>query len=124
DGPVRQKLSGRLEVDLNAQCITFLKVDGEHYLLDETGKDAGKITGTFELQRQPVAGYAAVSDAALRGVDLTPSEENTRLLYDSPEMGVRFVHARNWRVVRTNGRQITLDEAGGAGLLITLDTAE
>ena len=123
DGPVRQKLTGRLTVDLNAECITFLTVDGEHYLIDDQGKDAGKITGTFELTRERVTGYAALSDSALRGVDLTPSEENTRLLYDSEEAGVRFVHSRNWRVVRTSGRQITLDEADGAGLLITLDTA-
>jgi hypothetical protein len=124
DGLVRQQLTGRLEVDLDAQCITFLRVDGEHYLLDDKGTDAGKITGTFELERKRVSEYAPLSDASLRGVDLTPSEENTRLLYDSEEAGVRFVHSRNWRVVRTNGRQITLDEADGAGLLITLDTAE
>jgi hypothetical protein len=37
---------------------------------------------------------------------------------------VRFIHPRSWRVVRSTGRQITLDESDGAGLLITLDTAE
>ena len=55
---------------------------------------------------------------------LNPSAENTRLLYHVPEAGVRFVHPRNWRVVRTTGRQITLDETDGAGLLMTLDTAD
>ena len=124
DGPTRQKLSGRLQVDLNAQCITFLRVDGEHFLLDADGKDAGKITGTFELTRTPVPGHAAVRDAVVKTLDLTPSAENTRLLYDTNETGIRFLHQRNWRVVRSTGRQVTLDESDGAGLLITLDTAD
>jgi hypothetical protein len=124
DGPTRQKLAGRLQVDLNAQCITFLTVEGEHVLLDADGKDAGKITGTFELTRTPAPGHPALSDAVVRGLDLNPSAENTKLLYDTTEAGVRFVHPRNWRVVRTTGRQITLDETDGAGLLITLDTAD
>jgi hypothetical protein len=55
-------------------------------------------------------------------VSLDPTEENTRLLYD--EGGVRFEHSRNWRVVRTTGRQITLDESAGAGALMTLDAAD
>jgi hypothetical protein len=71
-----------------------------------------------------VSEIAVLSDPALKGLDLNPSEENTRLLYDSEETGVRFLHPRRWRVVRTNGRQITLDETDGAGLLITLDTAD
>ena len=124
DGPTRQRLSGRLLVDLSAQCITFLKVDGEHYLLDGDGKEAGKITGTFELMRTPVTGQPALADAVVKGLDLTPSAENTRLLHDTVESGVRFIHHRNWRVVRSNGRQITLDETDGAGLLMTLDTPD
>lgn len=124
DGPTRQNISGRLSVDVNVQSITFLRVEGEHILLDAEGKEAGKIKGTFEMSRARIDGHKAISDSAIKGLDLVPSEENTRLLYDSDETGVRFVHSRNWRVVRTTGRQITLDETGGAGLLITLDTAE
>ena len=123
DGPTRQKLSGRVQVDLTAQCITFLKVDGEHDLLDADGKQAGRITGTFELTRKPAPGQPALADTAVQALALNPSPENTRLLYDTAEAGVRFVHPRNWRVVRTTGRQITLDETDGAGLLVTLDTA-
>jgi hypothetical protein len=123
DGPTRQNLTGRLQVDVGAQYISFLRIDGEHYLLDDKGKEAGKITGTFELTRSPLSGLAALSDTAVKGLDVNPSEENTRLLYDNEETGVRFVHSRNWRVVRSTGRQITLDESDGSGLLITLDTA-
>jgi hypothetical protein len=124
DGPTRQKLSGKLQVDLTAQCITFLKVDGEHDLLDADRKNAGRITGTFELTRTPAPRHPALAEAVINGLDLNPSAENTKLLYHTPEGGVRFVHPRNWRVVRTTGRQITLDESEGAGLLITLDTAD
>ena len=124
DGPTRQVLKGRLQVDLGAQCITFLRVDGEHYLLDSDLKDVGKISGTFELTRQPVTGLAILSDTSIKGLDLNPSEDNTRLLYDSEETGVRFTHPRRWRVVRTSGRQITLDEADGSGLLITLSAPD
>jgi hypothetical protein len=124
DGPTRQSLNGRLQVDIGNQYICFLRIEGQHALLDGDGKEAGKITGTFELTRQPATGLAVLADAVVEKLDLNPSEENTRLLYDSEEMGVRFVHSRNWRVVRTTGRQITLDETDGAGLLITLDTAD
>lgn len=124
DGPTRQKLTGRLQVDLNAQCITFLRIDGQHFLLDAGGKDAGQINGTFELTRTPAPDHPAFAAGRVRDLDLNPSAENTKLLYDTVTTGVRFVHPRNWRVVRTAGRQITLDESDGAGLLITLDTAE
>jgi hypothetical protein len=123
DGPTRQTLSGRLQVDVSGQFISFLRIDGEHFLLDADGKEAGRVAGTFELTRQPVTGLVILADAAVKDLNLKPSEENTRLLYDSEDTGVRFVHSRNWRVVRTTGRQITLDETDGAGLLITLDTA-
>jgi hypothetical protein len=124
DGPARQKISGRLQVDLGAECITFVKIEGEHYLLDADGKDAGKVAGMFELTRARSTENKALSEAATKGLELSPSEENTRLLFDSEEAGVRFIHPRHWRVVRTAGRQITLDESNGAGLLITLDSPE
>jgi hypothetical protein len=124
DGPTRQKLSGRMQVDVKAKCITYLKVDGEHFLLDGKGKQVGMVAGSFELNRKPLAEHKELSDAVVGGLELDPNETNTRLLFDNPELGVRFTHARNWRVVRNTGRQITLDESGGAGLLITLDTTE
>jgi hypothetical protein len=122
DGPTRHKLTGKLLVDLTAECICFLKVDGEHYLLDNAGKEAGKITGTFEMSRSRATGNKRLADAAAK--PLEPSEENTRLLYDSDEAGVSFLHPRQWRVKRIQGRQIILDGPNGAGLLITLDTAD
>jgi hypothetical protein len=121
DGPTRQTLTGKLQVDLKGGYISLLKIEGEQSLLDETGNEAGVVKIKFELTRFPSAGHAALKDDVLRGLELTPTSENTALLYESEETGVRFVHPRNWRVVRTAGPQITLDVTGGTGVLITLD---
>ncbi|HVK14671.1 MAG TPA: hypothetical protein VM597_38390, partial [Gemmataceae bacterium] len=123
DGPTRQKVTGKLQVDLKGGFISLLTLDGEQVLLDETGAEAGVVKIRFELFREPSAGHAGIKDEALKGLELTPTAENTALLYESDETGVRFVHPRNWRVVRTAGRQITLDVTGGAGVLVTLDAA-
>lgn len=120
DGPARQLIRGKLLFDLTAQCISYLKIDGEHILLDDKGNPGGKVVGTFQMTRSPAAGNKELA-AALKSLDLTPSDANTRLLYDGEDTGVRFVYPRHWRVVRTTGRQITLDETTGTGLLITLD---
>lgn len=121
DGPTRQRLTGKVSVDLAGGYISYLMIEGEQVLLDEAGAEAGVVKIKFELTRSPSPGHPAFKDDALRGVGLTPTAENTALLYDSEETGVRFVHPRNWRVVRTAGRQITLDVTGGAGVLLTLD---
>jgi hypothetical protein len=124
DGPTRQKLSGYLLVDIRKECITYLKIDGEHYLLDEKKKEVGKIVGTFEMTRTPLESQKALADDAIKDLRIDPSEENTRLLFDNEQSGIRFVYSRNWNVGRNTGRQITLDERTGAGLLITLDIAD
>jgi hypothetical protein len=121
DGRTRQALAGKLQVDLKGGFISLLTLDGEQVLLDETGAEAGAVKIKFELVREPSPGHAAIRDEALPGVELTPTAENTALLYESDETGVRFVHPRNWRVVRTAGPQITLDVTGGTGVLVTLD---
>jgi len=121
DGPTRQELKGKLIVDLKAECITLLNIEGEHFLLDAGGKEVGKIVGTYVLTRTPLNTHKDLTETAIKGLKLEPSEDNTQLLFESEEIGARFTHSRNWRVVRTAGRQITLDETNGAGLLITLD---
>ena len=47
--------------------------------------------------------------------------ENTLLLYDNEELGVRFLYPRGWRVGAVQGKQLTLDHARGGGLLITVE---
>src|SRR5262245_21960889 len=122
DGPTRHKLAGKLLLDLTAECISYLSVEGEHYLLDEGGKEAGKITGMFAMSRWRDSGSKRLADAATKSLE--PTEENTRLLYDSVEAGISFIHPRQWHVKRIQGRQIIVDGPHGAGLLITLDTAD
>ena len=54
---------------------------------------------------------------------LEPNADNTQLLYDNPDLGVRFLHPRRWRVAGVRGAQVALDETGGNGLLLTLEPA-
>ena len=64
-----------------------------------------------------------MTDAALGGLTLKPTAENTLLLYDNPERGVRFLYPRGWRVGAVQGKQVTLDHARGAGMLVTIEPA-
>ena len=51
-----------------------------------------------------------------------PDADNTLLLYDNPDLGLRFLHPRCWRVAGVRGPQVTLDSAdGGSGLLLTVE---
>jgi len=63
-----------------------------------------------------------LGDDALKDVGLEPNAENTRLLYDNPDLGVRFLYPRRWHVGAVRGSQVAMDGADGSGLLITLDT--
>jgi hypothetical protein len=121
DGPNRQKLTGRLYFDLDAGMITYLSINGEHFLLDKNGGVHGKMAGEFVLVRALRAKAPSLADAELAKLGLEPSPVNSLLLYEEPELGVRLLHPRRWRVSRTARGQITLDESGGSGLLITVE---
>jgi hypothetical protein len=122
DGPTRQKLTGKFLVDLKAQCISYLKIDGEHIMLDDKGQQAGRILGSFEMTRSTGGAHKALSGERLKGLALSPNEDNSHLLHDTD--GIRFVYPRSWKVSRSAGKQITLDEESGAGMLITVDVAK
>jgi hypothetical protein len=125
DGPNRQKLDGTAYFDLDAGILTYLSVRGTHELLDGKGQTVGVIEGQFAMTRSPVAKMPAdLSDAALRDLELKPTPENTLLLYDNPELGVRFLYPRGWRVGAVQGKQLTLDHARGGGILFTVESAE
>jgi hypothetical protein len=51
-----------------------------------------------------------------------PNDDNTLLLYDNRELGVRFLYPRRWHVASVRGNQVALDSADGSGLLLTLDS--
>jgi hypothetical protein len=126
DGPNRQKLDGTAYFDLDAGLLTYLSVRGTHELLDgQTGHTVGVIDGQFTMTRKPLAQPpAGLADAGLRGVGLKPDAENTLLLYDDPNLGVRFLYPRGWKVGAVQGRQVTLDHSRlGGGILITVEPA-
>jgi hypothetical protein len=122
DGPCRHKLDGTAYFDLDANLLTYLSVKATKEMLDGKGQTVGVIEGQFVMTRTAVAKMPAdLSDASLRDLDLKPGAENTLLLYDNPDLGVRFLHPRGGRVGAVQGRQMTLDHARGAGILITVE---
>ena len=124
DGPNRQTLTGTAYFDLDSGILTYLSVKGKHELLDGQGRTVGVIDGQFTMTRTPVAKMPAdLSDTSLRDLGLKPTAENTLLLYDNAELGVRFLHPRGWRVGAVQGKQVTLDHARGGGILITVEPA-
>jgi hypothetical protein len=120
DGPTQHQLEGHFHFDLESKLISYVTMRGSQQLLDKSGKTVGKIEGTFVLSRRRET-TKELTDQALQGLKLEPNEDNTLLLCDNPELGVRFVYPRRWRIAGVRGRQVALDENGGSGLLLTVD---
>jgi hypothetical protein len=123
DGPNRQQLNGYFFFDLESDHLSYLSLQGVHSLLDKDGKTVGRMEGRFVMTRQARQQAPDLADEAWKGVALEPNAENTLLLYDNPELGVRLNYPRRWHVAGVRGRQLALDEANGNGLLLTLDTS-
>ncbi len=123
DGPNRQQIDGTVYFDLEANRLSYLKLNGVHEMLDDKGQVTGKIEGSFTLAREASPKADEFTDAALKGVELTPTADNTLLLYDNPDLGVKLLHPRRWRVGVVQGKQFTLDEPQGGGVLFTVTTA-
>lgn len=126
DGPNRQKLDGTAYFDLDAGVLSYLSVRGTRELLDgQTGHTVGVVDGQFTMTRKALPQPPAeLSDAGLGGVGLKPDGENTLLLYDDPNLGVRFLYPRGWKVGAVQGKQVTLDHSRlGGGILITVEPA-
>jgi hypothetical protein len=121
DGPSRQQLDGFYYFDLESSHLSYLSLKGIHALLDKTGQEAGRIEGQFTLTRQAHARCPELADEAIRGLAVEPSPENTLLLYESPELGVRLLHPRRWRMQSAKGRQLFFDAANGNGVMVTLE---
>lgn len=123
NGPCKHTLDGTAYFDLDANRFAYLAVKGTHELLEGSGKTVGTIEGRYTLTRT-ASEAKELADAALKGVELKPTDENSRLLYDNRELGVRFLYSRRWRVGAVQGRQVTLDGPNGAGVLLTVETAK
>jgi hypothetical protein len=121
DGPARHQLDGSLLFDLESNHISYLSLKGTQFPLDKSGNALGRIEGTFVLSRQPYVPCRELTDEALRGVAVEPTDDNTLLLYENADVGVRFLYPRRWRVAAGNGRQIGLDEPHGNGILMTIE---
>jgi hypothetical protein len=121
DGPAKHQLDGSLLFDLESNHISYLSLRGTQFPLDKSGSPLGKIEGTFVLSRQPYVPCRELTDEALRGVVVEPNEDNTLLLYENADVGVRFLYPRRWRLAGANGRQIGLDEPRGNGVLMTIE---
>ncbi len=124
DGPNRQQLDGYILFDLDSQHVSYLSLKGISFLLDKDGNTQGRVEGRFVLTRQAHTRAKDLSEEALKGVKLEPTEDNTLLLYDNPELGVQFLYPRRWHIAGVRGQQIALDEASGSGLLLTLEPPE
>jgi hypothetical protein len=123
DGPARHQLDGQLYFDLVSNHLSYIHVKGTHFLLDKNGQPQGQVEGTFVLTREPMTQARDLTDADLRGLVLEPNEDNTLLLFEQADVGVRFLYPRRWRVAGVSGRQIGLDENRGNGLLLNLEPA-
>jgi hypothetical protein len=124
DGPAEHELDGHLLFDLTSKHLSYLTMKGTQYLLDRYGKPTGgRIQGDFVLTRDAAPATAQLSDSSLKGLNLEPNEENTRLWFISPEVGLSFLYARQWHVAGVNSekRQVGLDEKRGSGILISVD---
>jgi hypothetical protein len=121
DGRSKQQLDGYFYFDLGTGHLSYLSMKGIHTLLDKDGKEVGRIEGNFILTRQPLRDAPALADAVVRKLTLEPNDNNTQLLYDDPDLGLRFFYPRRWRVAGGKGRQLGLDEQGGSGILLTVE---
>jgi hypothetical protein len=120
DGPNRQRLEGSFYFDLESNHISSISLNGISTLLDKDGKEVGRVEGQFTLTRE-IHRSRDLSDEGMRGLILEPTDENTRLLYDNPDLGVHFLHPRGWKVMGVRGRQIAVDDTNGNGMLLTLE---
>lgn len=121
DGPTRQKLAGTAYFDLEVDRLSYLKLTGTHELIGTDGQVAGRLDGTFVMNRQGSIKFQDVSPEALKGLTLSPTADNSLILYQNPELGVKFLYPRRWRLGLVRGRQIALEEPTGGGILLTVE---
>jgi hypothetical protein len=119
DGPTRHELDGHYSFDLESNYLRYLSLRGKQFLLDKEGKDAGRMEGTQTITREFIKDSPKLSDDVVRAVKLTDDGDNTLLLYDNEEIGVKFLYPRRWRVHSEQGRQVMIDADGGNGILLT-----
>jgi hypothetical protein len=108
--------------DLESNHLSYLYLHGLSFLLDKDGKATGQVEGRFVLTRQANTSCRELDSGSWKGAAAEPTAENTLLLYENRDQGLRFLYPRRWRVTWTRGPQVGLDEANGSGLLITVES--
>lgn len=121
DGRSQQQIQGYYLFDLESNHLAYILLKGVHTLLDARGAEVGRLEGRFVLSRQLDGRFPELEDQAIKGVVLEPTPDNTRLLYENNELGVRFQFGRRWWVTSVRGNQVTMDAAEGHGLLLTIE---
>jgi hypothetical protein len=121
DGPVTHRLSGHYLFDLEGRYLSDLTLNGLTLMLDDKGKEVGRIEGNFVLTRDAGGKTGELTEQSLRGLKTEPDADNTQLLYDNRQLGLRFLYSRRWRIGRVSGLQVALDAGDGGGVVITLD---
>jgi hypothetical protein len=124
DGPNRQQLEGYCYFDLESRHLSYLYLNGTNSLLDKDGKSTGTVEGRFILTRQANTDARDLTPDSWKTTETQPNEDNTLLLYQGPELGLRFLYPRRWRVAGLRGQQVAVDEAQGSGLLITVEAPQ
>lgn len=121
DGPGTHILRGHYFFDLGSKHLNYLLLQGTNTLTGMDGKEAGRIEGRCVLHRDATVKPTDLSSTSLKGVKLEPDEQNTLLLFDDPDLGLKFVYPRRWHIASVGKQQVALDAEGGAGLLMTVD---
>jgi hypothetical protein len=120
-GPTRLAVDGHLLFDLDQQLVSYILMNGRSEILDSSGKTTGKLEGRYELRRQPAIDDPRLADIALAGVALKPNSENTALLFEAPQLGVRFQYPRNWELVSIAKNNVQFEEPTGGNMRLTFD---
>src|SRR5207253_566421 len=84
DGPAEHQLDGYYFFDLQSHHMSYVSLQGVHRPLGADGLSQGEIKGTFVLTRDPASKSDALTDQSLTRWTLTPNNDNTQLLFESP----------------------------------------
>lgn len=120
DGPNRQRLDGTAYFDLEQELVCFISLSATSWMLDAQQREVGKIDGLFQLTRRRALS-PELSDVQIRSLDCEPKSENTWILHYNPDAGLEMQYPRQWHLQKADHRQLILETADGAGLLVTIE---
>jgi len=102
------ELKAKYHFDLSAGRLTwFGMVARENRSVGHVGPGLEALS-RLQMKFTPLEESTVLSDSALSGLTLRPSPELTRLSYESPEGGWRFVHDRKWFITQDEDRLAVL----------------